>query len=178
MADNGLLYFEDADSHLRLCVPGSERRAIVKAVHDEAHEGAHARWERTLASAREHFYWPRMSSDVKEYVSSCDLCQRIKHNRGMAAGFLQPLEIPAKPFEDISLDLITGLPKVDGRDAVLVVVDKLTKYAQFIATSTEVTALQTAKLLLKHVVKYFGLPTRIIGNRDPRWTSQVWNSLA
>ena len=119
-----------------------------------------------------------MSSDVKEYVSSCDPCQRIKHNRGAAAGFLQPLEIPAKPFEDISLDLITGLPKVDGRDAVLVVVDKLTKYAQFIATSTEVTVLQTAELLLKHVVKYFGLPTRIIGDCDPRWTSQVWNSLA
>ena len=118
-----------------------------------------------------------MSSDVKEYVSSCDPCQRIKHNQGAAAGFLQPLEIPAKPFEDISLDLITGLPKVDGRDAVLVVVDKLTKYAQFIATSTEVTVLQTAELLLKHMVKYFGLPTRIIGDCDLWWTSQVWNSL-
>ena len=63
-------------------------------------------------------------------------------------------------------------------DAVLVVVDKLTKYAHFIATTTEVTALQTAELLLKHVVKYFGLPTRIIGDCDPRWTSMVWSSLA
>ena len=159
MADNGLLYFEDADSRLRLCVPNSERSMIVKAVHDEAHEGAHAGWERTLVSAREHFYWPRMSSNVKEYVSSCDPCQKIKHNRGAAAGFLQPLEIPVKPFEDITLDLITGLPNADGRDAVLVVVDKLTKYVLFIATTTEVTALQTAKLLFKHVVKYFGLPT-------------------
>ena len=86
VADNGLLYFEDADSHLRLCIPSSERRAIVKAVHDEAHKGMHAGWECTLASAREHFYWPRMSSDVKEYVSSCDPCQRIKHNQGAAAG--------------------------------------------------------------------------------------------
>ena len=80
VADNGLLYFEDADSRLRLCVPNSERSAIVKAIHDEAHEGTHAGWERTLASAREHFYWPRMSSDMKEYVSSCDPCQKIKHN--------------------------------------------------------------------------------------------------
>ena len=100
-----------------------------------------------------------MSSDVKEYVSSCDPCQKIKHNRGAAAGFLQPLEIPAKPFEDITLDLITSLPNADGRDAVLVVVDKLAKYALFIATTTEVTTLQTAELLFKHVVKYFGLPT-------------------
>lgn len=69
-----------------------------------------------------------------------------------------------RPFEDISLDLITGLLNANGRDAILVVVDKLTKYAQFIAMTTEVTALQTAELLFKHVVKYFGLPTRIIGD--------------
>ena len=80
VADNSLLYFKDVDSHLRLCVPSSERRAIVKTVHDEAHKGMHARWEHTLTSARERFYWPRMSSNVKEYVSSCNLCQRIKHN--------------------------------------------------------------------------------------------------
>ena len=175
VAHNGLLYFEDADNQLRLCVPKTERSAIVKA---EAHKSTHAGWERTLTSAWERFYWPQMSSDIKEYVSSCDPCQKTKHNRGAAAGYLQPLEIPTKPFEDISLDLITGLPKANGRDAVLVVVDKLTKYAQFIATTNDVNALQTAELLFKHVVKYFRLPTRIIGDRDPRWTSQVWSSLA
>jgi hypothetical protein len=178
IASNGLLYFEDADSHLRLCIPDSERNAIIKATHDGAHEGAHAGWERTLSSLRERFYWPRMSSDVKEYVHTCDPCQKIKHNRGAAIGYLQPLEIPRKPFDDISLDLITGLPKSQGKDAVLVVVDKLTKYAQFIATTTEVSALQTAELLFKRVVKYFGLPTRVIGDRDPRWTSATWNSLS
>ena len=173
-----LLYFEDTDSHLRLCIPNSERSAIVKIVHNEAHEGVHAGWGHTLASVQERFYWPRMSSDIKEYVSSCDPYQRIKHNQGAATGFLQPLENPVRPFEDISLDLITGLPKVNSEDTVLVVVDKLMKYALFIVTMTEVTTLQTAELLLKHVVKYFGLPPRIIGDRDPRWTSLVWNSIA
>ena len=58
VADNGLLYFEDEDSHLRLCIPSPERSAIVRVVHDEAHEGTHAGWEHTLTSAQERFYWP------------------------------------------------------------------------------------------------------------------------
>jgi hypothetical protein len=175
---NGLLYFEDADSRIRLCVPDSERLELLKEVHDKAHESAHAGWERSLAALRERFYWPSMRSDVINYVRTCDPWQKIKHNRGVGAGFLQLLEIPAIPFEDISLDLITGLPNSLNKDAILVVVDKLTKYAHFIATTSEATALDVAGLLFTRIVKHFGLPTRIIGDRDPRWTSTVWKALS
>jgi hypothetical protein len=65
-----------------------------------------------------------------------------------------------------------------GKNAILVVVDKLTKYAHFVATRVEATALEVADLLFKRIVKQFGLPTRIIGDRDPRWTSSVWKALA
>jgi hypothetical protein len=175
---NGLLYFEDANANIRLCIPASEREGILKEVHDGAHEGAHAGWERTLASLRERFYWPSMRSDTIEYIRTCDPCQKIKHDRGAKAGFLQPLEIPATPFDDISLDLITGLPNSRDKNAILVVVDKLTKYAHFISTKVEATALEVAELLFKRIVKHFGLPIRIIGDRDPRWTSSVWKALA
>ena len=175
---NGLLYFEDADAKIRLCVPERERKEILKEVHDGPHESAHAGWERTLATLRERFYWPGMRMDVAKYVRTCDPCQKIKHNRGAGVGFLQPLEIPINPFDDISLDLITGLPTSQDKDAILVVVDKLTKYAHFIATTTEVTAIEVANLLFKRIIKHFGLPSRLIGDRDPRWTSAVWKALA
>ena len=84
-----------------------------------------------------------MRSDTIEYVRSCDPCQKINHNRGARAGFLQPLEILATPFDDISLDLITGLPNSHNKNAILVVVDKLTKYAHFITTKVEATALRS-----------------------------------
>src|SRR6266849_3792034 len=119
-----------------------------------------------------------MGSDVTDYVRSCDPCQKIKHNRGAGIGYLQPLEIPSNPFDHISLDFVTGLPPSRGKDAILVVVDKFTKYAHFIATMAKVTAEESAYLLFRHVIKFFGMPSRIIGNRDPRWTSTVWNSLA
>ena len=77
---NGLLYFEDADSKLRLCVPESEHQEILKETHDYAHESTHAGWERTLTAMRECFYWPCMRSDVVKYVQTCDPCQKIKHS--------------------------------------------------------------------------------------------------
>src|SRR6266849_10822672 len=119
-----------------------------------------------------------MRTDMIEYVKTCDPCQKIKHDRGARKGFLHSLEIPNKPFDNISLDLITGLPKSQGKDAILVVVDKLTKYVHFIATNVETTALEVATQLFKRIVKHFGLPIQIIGDRNPRWTSTVWKALA
>jgi hypothetical protein len=103
-----------------------------------------------------------MQRDVMEYVHSCDPCQKIKHDRGV--GYLQPLVIPASPFDMISLDFITGLPESHGKNAILVVVDKLTKFAQFITTTVNITAEETATLLFKQLVKLFGLPRTIIGD--------------
>jgi len=178
LADNGLMYFEDADGNVRLCVPSSERTSLIREVHDLAHETAHAGWERTLASLRSRYYWPFMRRDVTNYVRSCDPCQKIKHDRGAGIGYLQPLAIPGRPFNTISLDFITRLPLSNGKDAILVLVDKLTKFAHFIATTSNINAGDTAVLIFKRVVKVFGLPEVIVGDRDPRWISSVWKNLA
>ncbi len=178
LADNGLMYFEDADGNIRLCVPSSERPSLIQEVHDKAHETAHAGWERTLASLRSRYYWPFMRRDVTNYVRTCDPCQKIKHDRGAGMGYLQPLAIPIKPFDTISLDFITGLPLSNGKDAILVLVDKLTKFAHFVATTSNINASDTAVLIFKRVVKVFGLPEVIVGDRDPRWISSVWKNLA
>src|SRR5271168_3234350 len=106
------------------------------------------------------------------------MCGRATHDRGTGKGFLQPLDIPMRPFDTISLDFVTGLPESQRRNAVLVIVDKLTKFAHFIPTTTMVTASDTAALIFKRVVKLFGLPRTIVGDRDPRWTSDVWKALA
>ena len=178
MGNDGLLYFEDTDHKARLCIPAVERLNLIKEVHDCTHESAHTGWERTLAALRDGFYWPCMRSDITEYVRSCNPCQKIKHDQGSGIGYLQPLDIPTNPFDHITLDFITGLPLSHNKDAILVVVDKLTKYAHFIATTAEVTAEESAGLLFKRVIKFFGMPSRIISDRDPQWTSALWKLLA
>lgn len=146
-SDNGLLYFEDADLKKRLCIPSNERQEVLKEVHDEAHESAHAGWERTLALLCDRFYWPSMHKDVTSYVQMCDPCQKIKHDRGAGKGFLQPLDIPMRPFDTISLDFVTGLPKSQGKNAALVIIDKLTKFAHFLPMTMTITASDMAVLI-------------------------------
>jgi hypothetical protein len=68
IGENELLYFEDADHQIQLCMPLSKRTAILREVHDKAHESAHVGWERTLASLRDQFYWPTMRKDITEYI--------------------------------------------------------------------------------------------------------------
>ena len=68
-------------------------------------------------------------------------------------GKLQPLNIPNQKWEDISMDFITGLPKVEGKDAIWVIVNHLTKYAHFIPICCKNTAPQLAEIFMKNIYK-------------------------
>lgn len=178
VSEKGLLYLIDKRERFRLCVPLAARKIILSEVHDAPQESAHAGEEKTLSCMKERFFWSKMGTDIKEYVQTCDVCQKTKHDRSKPPGFLNPLQIPDGPFEVISMDFITGLPPSQGFDAILVIVDKFTKYGFFIPTTSTVTAAQTTDLVFNNVTKIFGLPRDIVSDRDPRFTSHFWKSLA
>ena len=94
-----------------------------------------------------------------------------------AQGLLQPLPILAGAWQNISLDFIEGLPKSDGYDVILVVVDRFTKYAHFIPLKHPYTAISVARLLFDTVVKLHGLPHSMVSDRDKVFTSHVWKEL-
>jgi hypothetical protein len=73
-----------------------------------------------------------MSADIRKYVAECDLCQRKKNENVSTPRLLHPLHIPNQKWEQISMDFIEGLPISDGKDKLLVVVDRQNKYAHFI----------------------------------------------
>lgn len=75
------------------------------------------------------------------------------------------------------MDFIPELPLSDGFDNILVIVDKLTKYAIFIPTTTRITEEETAKLFFKHVVLKFGIPCQVISDRDTRWRGDFWKEI-
>lgn len=173
-----LLYFRDADFHARLCVPKSERVAVMREAHESPHLTAHAGAEKLWEYLSSRCYWPRMKTDVLEYCASCDVCQKTKPANFSRHGRLLPHPVPTRPYESISMDLIVNLPWSEDCNAILVFVDRLTKHAQFIPTTTGLKAEGFASLFVKHVVCKFGIPANIVTDRDPRWTSIFWREVA
>jgi hypothetical protein len=116
-----------------------------------------------------------MRLDITEYVKGCAECQRHKVNTRPTKAPLQPIypKLEAAPFETVALDFIVKLPVSQGYDSILTITDQgCTKAAIFIPCNEDITAEETAVLYIKHVFAHFGLPTKIISDRDPRFMSK------
>jgi len=120
------------------------------------------------------FWWKTLRRDVRNYVRICSVCQRYKADLSSPKGLLQPLPIPGAVWVDVSLDFIKGLPKSRGKDTILVVVDRLSKYAHFLAVSHPFTAAVVAQLYFDHIFKLHGIPRTIVSDRDKVFLSQFW----
>ena len=101
--------------------------------------------EKTLDLLQHNYYWPRMATAVKEYVTRCDTCQRFKGSNAVPAGLLHPLKTLSLPWEHISADFITDLPLSHSFDAILMVVDWFSKEVELIPCTKTCLALDTAK---------------------------------
>ena len=163
----------------RLVIPNDSalRTRILHECHDTPTSG-HLGKDKTIALVKRKFYWTAMDVDIVSYVTSCDACQRNKPSQQSTMGLLQPLPIPHRPWSQVSLDLITQLPRsLAGNDAIVVFVDKVTKMVHYVATTTTVTAPQLATLFLREVVRLHGVPDSLLSDRDPRFTAHFWRSL-
>jgi hypothetical protein len=171
----GLLYYDN--DRIYLPDDASLRTRIIHECHDTPTSG-HLGKDKTINQVKRRFYWFRMDDEIHKYVVSCDLCQRNKPSQRPKIGLLQPLPIPDRPWQQVSMDLITQLPKSkSGYDAIVVFVDKLTKMVHYVPTTTNVTAPKLAKIVLREVCRLHGIPESILSDRDPRFTAHFWRAL-
>jgi hypothetical protein len=87
---------------------------------------------------------------------------------------LQPLVIPSQRWEEVSIDFIIGLPKYEGNSVIMVIFDRLTKYAHFCALSHPFKANTVATTFMETVQKLHGRPKIIVSDRDPIFTGRFW----
>lgn len=125
----------------------------------------------TFKRLSRYFYWPAMHKTIAEYVSQCDTCQRAKAQTMSPAGLLQPLLIPCQVRDDVSMDFVDGLPRSDSHTTIMVVVDRLSKFAHLIPLTHPYTASIIAKKFTETVVKFHGMPRLILSDRDPIFLS-------
>ncbi len=171
----GMLLFEN-----RYVLPNDKaiRLKVLEANHDSRVAGHFGQYK-TLERLRQNFFWSKMDEDVKDYVRSCDVCQRDKATRRKKYGLLQPLDVPHQPWKSISMDFIVGLPESNGFTQIWVVVDRLTKMAHFIpmVTGEKSPAKDLAMTFAREIWRHHGLPSDVVSDRGSVFISGFWKEL-
>jgi hypothetical protein len=107
----------------------------------------------------------------------CHPCSRIKSSHHASYGDLGPLSVLDRPWNDLSIDIIIGLPDSGGHNAILVVVDRLTKMPHFIPCHDTCTAENVAFLFWDPIWRLHGLPESIVSASGSIFVSELWRNL-
>jgi hypothetical protein len=152
------------------------QQRIMQQFHSSA-VGGHSGFPATYHRIKQLFSWSGLKFCIHQFVSSCPTCQQAKPDRARYPGLLQPLPVPSMAWQSISMDFVEGLPFSGGKNCIMVVVDRFSKYAHFLPLAHPFTALSVAKLFLQQVYRLHGLPESIVSDRDRVFTSQLWQEL-
>jgi len=118
-----------------------------------------------------------MSRYIRQYVSTYDLCLRTKLIRQASVGKLHPLWILDLQWDMLSVDFVVELPLSSRHDAVMTVVDSVSKRAHFIPMHTTVTVKGAARLFLHQVWKLHSLPKCVVSDHRPQFVARFTREL-
>ena len=155
------------------------KQGVISLYHDFSLAGHPGSW-RTFSLLAQDYWWPRMKDEVEDYIKGCATCQSTKPRTSIPKAPLNPITVTPNviPFDVINIDFITKLLPSDSFDSIMTIVDHdCTKAAIFIPCKEQMDALGTAELYAKHVFPHYGLPKRIISDRDVRFTSAFTKEL-
>ncbi|QRW25691.1 Retrotransposable element Tf2 protein [Rhizoctonia solani] len=168
----GLLFYQGC-----IVVPdvGTLRTNLLRIFHDSPLAG-HPGRQWTLELVLRNYYWPGIRADTYWHVDSCKICQQIRKPK-YASIPPQPLELPSRPWQHVSYDMIVDLPKDRNNDSILVIVDSFTKYRIFVKCSKKLKAPKLAELFLEHMWKRHGMPEKTISNRGRVFNNKFLRAL-
>lgn len=118
-----------------------------------------------------------MVTDAKIFCKTCRECQQCKGNTKPPCGKLHTLPIPTKPWDSIGMDFVGPFPEVAGDDGrqfnyLWVIVCHMTSMVHLIPVHTTMTVRQLSGIYMREVVRLHGLPSSIVSDRDPKFTSK------
>ena len=173
--NNGLTWEEDGVVYMegRVYVPNNKKikEEILKENHDSVDVG-HLGQHRMLELLKRNYWWPGLKEDIKRYVQGCFKCQQNKVQHQRKAGELHPLEIPHELWQKISIDIIGPLPKSNGIDTIVVIVNRFMKMIRLKATTTNISLEGIVKIYRNNIWKLHGISRNILSDRGPQFTSK------
>jgi len=162
----------------KVYVPKDEelRAEVIQLHHDVPAAGHGGRWK-TVELVTRNYWWPGVTRDVGKYVEGCDSCQRMKNRTEEPVGKLKLSEVLQKTWMHLTVDFITKLLVVAGKDAILVVCDRLSKMTHFVATTEGMSAEGLARLFQDNVWKLHGLPESVVLDKGPQFAAELTKEL-
>ena len=115
--------------------------------------------------------------DIGKYVEGCNLCQKMKNRMEEVAEKLKLSEVLKKLWTHLTVDFITKLPVVAGKDTILVVCDRLSKMTYFVATTERTSAERLARLFKDNMQKLHGLPESVVSDKRPQFAAELTKKL-
>ncbi|GAA5980365.1 hypothetical protein JCM11641_001778 [Rhodosporidiobolus odoratus] len=188
-AVNDGLVFREMGEGWRLVLPAGKftrddgrDSTLVETVVARSHElVGHLGASKTLEYTRRFFWWKTMAVDVVDFCRSCEACSRNKSTTQAPYGFLHAFDPPAWCWSRVGMDFVVGLPTSlflsSPVDSILTVTDYLSKMVVLIPLLSTASALDVADLFHSHIFRRFGLPSTVVSDRDPKFTSDFWRAL-
>ena len=166
----------------KIHIPQERIRECIREHHDPPEFG-HPGISNTMDAIKRSCHFDNMKKHVREYIMKCTSCQRNKHSTKKKLGYPQPLEYPTGPWESVSMDFITKLPKSKdpvtsiAYDAIWVIVDRHTKWTHILPFKETYTAEDLENIWQDRLVRIKGEPMNIVSDRDKLFVSSYWRTM-
>jgi hypothetical protein len=162
--------------HLYLSKQSKLKSTVLSKLHATPTVG-HSEFTKTYDRVKRSFFWDGMKQDICNFIAECDVCQCNKGETVKSPSTLQLLLIPPAIWKDIPMDCITNLPKSGNKSIIMVVFDRLSKYAHFCALQHPFITSTVAQIFMDQVFKLHGMLHCIVSDRDPTFTNNFWQEL-
>lgn len=159
----------------KIYVPSDKRDMVLQDCHDNM-LASHGGYFKTAARVKEKYYWPKLLTNVAQYIRKCDVCKAIKPSNRNQQVEMGKFRNPICPFNMLALDFVGPLPlSKRGHRQLLVVIDVFSKFV-WLCPLRKATAEETVKFLKESVFLKYGVPQILITDNGPQLRSAIFLS--
>jgi len=145
---------------------------------EQAHQMVgHYGMQHTSDYVRWWYWWLWLYMDTEKLCKSCKTCVQAKEKYQKPQGKLHPLPIATRPWDAIGMDFIEPFPEVNRYNYLWVVICRMTSMVHLVPVHMKMTASQLSSIYMHEIIRLHGLPSPIVCDWDPKFTSKWWCEL-